>query len=55
MALNILYCEDTLLLVAGYESGHAIVYKFNEGSWSTVYLQNPHSQPGKKHFFIFSI
>lgn len=47
MALAMLYSGDALLLVAGYESGHAAVYKLDsEGSWSTLYLQNPHSQPG---------
>lgn len=51
MALDILYSEDALLVVAGYESGHAVVYRFNKGSWSTVYLQNPHSQPGEKLCF----
>lgn len=50
MALAILYSGDTLVLVAAYESGHAAVYRLNEGggSWSTTYLQNPHSQPGEE-------
>lgn len=48
MALAILYSGETLLLVAAYESGHAVVYRLDGGSWSTIYLQNPHSQPGEE-------
>lgn len=47
MALAVLYSKDELLLVAGYESGHAVVYKLSGGSWSSIYLHSPHSQPGK--------
>lgn len=49
MALAILYSGGALVLVAGYESGHAVVYRLDGGSWSTIYLQNPHSQPGEEY------
>lgn len=49
MALAMLYSKDALFLVAGYESGHAVVYKLSGGSWSSIYLQSLHSQPGKGH------
>lgn len=49
MALAILYSGGALVLVAGYESGHAVVYRLDEGSRSTIYLQNPHSQPGEEY------
>lgn len=49
MDLAILYSRDALVLVAVYESGHAAVYRLDEGgSWNTTYLQNPHSQPGEE-------
>lgn len=47
MSLGILYCGGVLLVVAGYESAHAAVYRFDEGSWSTVYLNKTHSQPSE--------
>lgn len=48
MALSMYYCGDALALVGGYESGHAVVYKWDaEGTtWSVVYKHKPHSQPG---------
>ncbi|KAH0602765.1 uncharacterized protein H6S33_008415 [Morchella sextelata] len=45
MSLGLFYCGNTLTLVAAYESGHAAVYKFNEGLWSNIYLNKSHSQP----------
>jgi ASTRA-associated protein 1 len=33
-------------LIAGYESGHTLVYKFDSGSqYSQIYVSRPHSQP----------
>jgi ASTRA-associated protein 1 len=38
--------DDTqLLLVAGYESGHACLYTVSQSSWSTLYSFRSHSQP----------
>lgn len=54
MTLAMLYSKDALLLVAGYESGHAVVYKMSGGSWSSIYLQSPHSQPGRDSSSIVS-
>lgn len=45
MGLELFYCTDVLTVVAAYESGHSAVYKFNSGSWSTIYLNKSHSQP----------
>ena len=47
MTLSMFYSGDNnLVLVAGYESGHAVVYKWDtEGTWKVVYTHKPHSQP----------
>lgn len=34
-----------LTLIAGYESGHACVYKISSSSWSLIYIFRAHSQP----------
>lgn len=52
MSLELLYCGDTLTLVAAYESGHAAVYKFKEGLWGNIYLNKSHSQPSKSPLFL---
>ena len=49
MALSI--CETTvsLLVAAGYESGHTMLYSQSPlaKEWSTLYSCQPHSQPSK--------
>ena len=55
MALSIHADAEHLQVVAGYESGHTIVFAQAEpgGSWQTVYSAQPHAQPGNTpiHFF----
>ena len=34
-----------LILVAGYESGHACIYNISPSSWSLIYSHRSHSQP----------
>jgi len=54
MALSMFYSGDNLVLVAGYESGHAVVYKWDaEGTWKVVYTHKPHSQPSIRHILNF--
>ncbi|EPS43317.1 hypothetical protein H072_2685 [Dactylellina haptotyla CBS 200.50] len=47
MALKLFYLNSTLTLLAGYESGHAVVFTLNPSAntWSTTYSSKPHSQP----------
>ncbi|PWW79492.1 WD40 repeat-like protein [Tuber magnatum] len=46
MALSMFYSGENLVLVAGYESGHAVVYKWDtKDTWNVVYTHKPHSQP----------
>ncbi|RPA95223.1 WD40 repeat-like protein [Choiromyces venosus 120613-1] len=46
MALSLFYSGGNLVLVAGYESGHAVVYKWDsKDTWKVVYTHKPHSQP----------
>ncbi|CUS09725.1 unnamed protein product [Tuber aestivum] len=46
MSLSMFYSGEHLVLVAGYESGHAVVYKWDtKDTWKVVYTHKPHSQP----------
>ncbi|CAZ83786.1 unnamed protein product [Tuber melanosporum] len=46
MALSMFYSGEHLVLIAGYESGHAVVYKWDtKDTWKVVYTHKPHSQP----------
>ena len=37
--------ESLIILVAGYESGHACLYNVSQLNWSTLYSFKSHSQP----------
>ncbi|KAF3932284.1 hypothetical protein ABW19_dt0204828 [Dactylella cylindrospora] len=47
MALKLLHIDSQLTVLAGYESGHAVVFSLNSASniWTTTYSARPHSQP----------
>lgn len=47
MALRLFHSNSQLILLAGYESGHAIVFTLNPKTniWHTAYSSKPHSQP----------
>ena len=52
MALSIHAEADHLQVVAGYESGHTMVFAQarSGNSWQTIYSAQPHSQPGNTLF-----
>jgi len=37
--------EETLTLIAGYESGHVVVFRLVQEKWEVSYSAQPHSQP----------
>lgn len=46
MALSLFYRHDTLILIAGYENGLAIVAQLlTDGSWEITYRATTHTQP----------
>ncbi|MCJ1314138.1 hypothetical protein MMC25_007818 [Agyrium rufum] len=47
MTLSIHKHEESLVILAGYESGHTIVYYLptSDESWQNLYLCQPHTQP----------
>lgn len=47
MAIGLHSRNDRLLVLAGYESGHAVVWQQNSSTkhWQTVYVNKAHSQP----------
>ncbi|KUJ16262.1 WD domain-containing protein [Mollisia scopiformis] len=47
MALSILHHDQTadLTVIAGYESGHTIVFQHSSGTWQALYRTQAHSQP----------
>lgn len=46
MALSLFYRQDTLILIAAYENGLAIVAQLlTDGSWEITYRATPHTQP----------
>ena len=47
MAIGLHYQNDKLLVLAGYESGHAAVWRQNDSTkhWQTVYVNKLHTQP----------
>ena len=46
MAIGLHYDNDNLLVLAGYESGHAATWQKNSSNhWQTIYVQKSHSQP----------
>ncbi|KAK6335435.1 ASTRA complex subunit [Orbilia brochopaga] len=47
MALKLLYMDSCLSLIAGFESGHAVVFRLDTSAqaWSTIYCSKPHTQP----------
>lgn len=49
MALALFQRGPLTVVVAGYESGHSMVFEFNpiDVDWKRIYTSHPHSQPGK--------
>ena len=49
MALSICETTSSVLIAAGYESGHTMLYSglLSESQWVTLYSSQPHSQPSK--------
>ncbi|KAL7276111.1 Astra associated protein 1 Asa1 [Rhizina undulata] len=46
MSISLLYVNGILTLMAGYESGHAIVFQMqSNGAFTTIYTHKAHSQP----------
>ncbi|KAF3909853.1 hypothetical protein ABW21_db0205236 [Orbilia brochopaga] len=47
MALKLLYMDLCLVLIAGFESGHVVVFRLDHSTqaWSTIYCSKPHVQP----------
>ncbi|CCX33691.1 Similar to ASTRA-associated protein 1; acc. no. C9STX5 [Pyronema omphalodes CBS 100304] len=45
MALQLSSINDALTLVAGYESGHVVVFRLRDGNWEETYSAQSHSQP----------
>lgn len=47
MAIGLHYQNDKLLVLAGYESGHAAVWRQNDSTkhWQTIYVNKTHTQP----------
>ncbi|KAK6539755.1 ASTRA complex subunit [Orbilia ellipsospora] len=47
MALKLFYTNSSLNLIAGYESGHAVVFTLNPSTnkWDQIYSSKPHTQP----------
>lgn len=63
MAIGLYYHQHNLVVLAGYESGHAAVWQRNTTNhWHTTYVNKAHSQPilsldissGRKCFFTSS-
>ena len=56
MALNIRYEKDRLEVVAGYESGHTMVFAQEKPGtqWQKLYSAQPHSQPGISALELFN-
>ena len=54
MAVELLFENSHLQVIAGYESGHTVVFGWNEISdgWHILYSGRPHSQPGKGFIFF---
>ena len=48
MAIHISSAAERLQVIAGYESGHTMVFERanSKSTWQTVYRCQPHSQPG---------
>ncbi len=57
MTVSISSEAGKLRVIAGYESGHTIVFqKVNSKSaWQKVYKSQPHSQPGMSQPFKYAI
>ena len=45
MALDLHSTSTSLLIAAGYESGHSFLYHRTTPSWQKIYSSQPHSQP----------
>lgn len=46
MALGLLYIRDSIHVLAGYESGHACIWRQSKTSkWEAIYLCQAHTQP----------
>lgn len=47
MALSIFYHPETenLTVVAGYESGHTLLFQYSDDTWQSLYRTQAHSQP----------
>ena len=64
MSIGVVYGSNQLTVLAGYESGHAVVWQQNRSSkqWQVTYMNKSHTQPvlsldyapDKKHFFTSS-
>lgn len=50
MALGVVTESSRLQVTAGYESGHTMVFVQDDpgAPWQTVYVAQPHTQPGNK-------
>ena len=49
MAINILADTTRIQVIAGYESGHTMVYVQNDpgANFQRLYFAHPHTQPGQ--------
>ncbi|KAI5854043.1 WD40-repeat-containing domain protein [Tricharina praecox] len=45
MALSLHWVAEVLTLIAGYESGHVVVFSHQEGVWNETYISQAHTQP----------
>lgn len=45
MAVSLLWRQESLFLLAGYENGLAVVGRRHDGAWDTLYKHQAHSQP----------